>query len=216
MRPGDKRTPMGVVVAISGGGRTLANLLAREAQFAYKIVGVISSSPSCRGNVIAQQAGLPLFVGDFSPATGHQTAEQLRPWLEECGAKMIALGGFLKVFPLNHPLAARVVNIHPALLPKFGGRGMYGERVHAAVIAHGEKESGATIHQVNERYDEGRIMAQVVIAIAGDETPHSLAAKVFAAECDLYPQALHKIASGLLSCEAGFFSYHFTPSAEES
>ena len=221
-RQGDESARLRVVVALSGGGRTLTNLLARQKTLAYQIVGVISSSPSCRGNALAKEAGLPLFVGNF--CGGHTPAASgLHPglppagmdtWLAERGAGLIALCGFLKVFPLHHPLAGCVVNIHPALLPRFGGQGMYGMRVHEAVIAAGEKESGATIHQVTERYDEGRILAQATVALAPGETAHSLATKVFAAECDLYPQVLHKLALGELSLASGLFRYPFTPSNE--
>ena len=209
-------TPLRVAVALSGGGRTLANLLTAESRCGYKIVGVISSSSKCAGNMIAQKANLPLFIGNFSPSQSRTTSAQLGMWLDECRADLVALAGFLKIFPLNHRLGGCVVNIHPALLPKFGGPGMYGMHVHEAVIAGREKESGATVHVVNDRYDDGRKIGQVIVDVEEGETPHSLAAKVFAAECDLYPQVLHKISLGELTFEDGFFQYRFTPPQEES
>jgi phosphoribosylglycinamide formyltransferase-1 len=88
----------------------------------------------------------------------------------------------------------RIVNIHPALLPKFGGAGMYGRRVHEAVIAAGETESGATVHQVDDAYDRGAIIAQESVPVEPGDTPDSLAARVLTAEHRLYPRTLHALA----------------------
>jgi folate-dependent phosphoribosylglycinamide formyltransferase PurN len=111
----------------------------------------------------------------------------------------VALAGFLKIYPVKPDWAKRVVNIHPALLPKFGGKGMYGDFVHAAVLNAGERASGCTVHFVDDHYDEGRILAQATVEVLAGDTPETLAARVFAAECRLYPDALARIVRGELA-----------------
>jgi phosphoribosylglycinamide formyltransferase-1 len=108
----------------------------------------------------------------------------------------IALAGYLKRIPAPVVSAYRnrIINIHPALLPKFGGEGMYGMRVHEAVIAAGETASGATVHLVDEEYDRGPIVLQQSVPVAGDDTPEILAAKVLAVEHELYPEAIRLFA----------------------
>ena len=120
----------------------------------------------------------------------------LRAMLESHGVECIALAGYLKLVPreITERWRGRIVNIHPALLPKFGGAGMYGRRVHEAVIAAGERESGATVHQVDEAYDRGAIIAQERVPVEPGDTPDSLAARVLAAEHRLYPRTLDALA----------------------
>lgn len=112
---------------------------------------------------------------------------------------LIVLAGFLWKVPANL-LAAypdRIINIHPALLPKFGGKGMYGEHVHEAVIAAGEKESGITIHHVNDCYDEGAAIFQATCPVLPDDTPDTLAAKVHALEYAHFPRVIKEFADSL-------------------
>jgi folate-dependent phosphoribosylglycinamide formyltransferase PurN len=92
-----------------------------------------------------------------------------------------------------------MLNVHPALLPAFGGPGMYGARVHAAVLAAGARVSGPTVHFVSERYDEGAIVAQLPVPVRGDDTPESLAARVLAAEHRLFPWCVHLLTSGAIA-----------------
>lgn len=109
----------------------------------------------------------------------------------------IALAGFLQKVPdfLLHQFNYHIINIHPALLPKFGGKGMYGIKVHEAVINSRETESGITIHYVNEKYDDGEIILQKGIAIEETDTPHTLAAKVLVLEHEWYPKTIEQILS---------------------
>ncbi|MFW7380111.1 MAG: phosphoribosylglycinamide formyltransferase [Oligoflexus sp.] len=183
-----------IAVAISGKGRTLSNLLKEQEHHAYRVAGVISSSPNCAGNTIAKEAGIPIFVGDFSKGL---CADDLYTWLQQLHIQWIALAGFLKIFPLLPGFQNRIVNIHPALLPKFGGPGMYGMRVHQAVHQAMEQQSGATIHFVSEKYDEGPIIAQIPVNISG-LSPEAIADKVFQAECQLYPKVLDGLIKGSL------------------
>lgn len=112
---------------------------------------------------------------------------------------LLVLAGFLRLLPaeLVRAWPQRIVNIHPALLPKYGGKGMYGQRVHDAVIAAGEKESGITIHYVNERYDEGEHLLQVRCPVLPDDTPDTLAARIHALEHEHYPQLVEQLVSTL-------------------
>ena len=116
---------------------------------------------------------------------------------------LIVLAGYMKHIHERIIMAYRhrIVNIHPALLPKFGGHGMYGHHVHEAVIASGERISGATVHLVDEEYDHGRILLQRTLTLAADETPDSLAARVLQLEHQLYPDALRQIAQGHITLD---------------
>lgn len=105
---------------------------------------------------------------------------------------LIVLAGFLWKIPENllQHFAGKIINIHPALLPKYGGKGMYGHHVHKAVIEHGEKESGITIHYVNEKYDEGKVIFQASCLVSREETPESLAAKIQQLEHTHFPRVI--------------------------
>jgi phosphoribosylglycinamide formyltransferase-1 len=116
---------------------------------------------------------------------------------------LIVLAGYMK--KLGHKTLARyrgrVLNIHPALLPKFGGKGMYGSRVHEAVLASGDQETGVTIHLVDAEYDQGKILAQKTVPVKPDDTPESLGARVLAAEHEIYVATLQRIAKGEISLD---------------
>lgn len=186
-----------VAVGVSGGGRSLENLLRRPSPD-YRIAGVIASREDCRAVAIARDAGLPVFVGDFGPQGKAQTEVTLYEWLALHRIDLVALAGFLKIYPVRPEWTNRVVNIHPALLPKYGGKGMYGNHVHAAVLQCGDLFSGATVHFVDGRYDEGRIIARARVEVRPGDTVETLAARVFQAECELYPKILSQLARGEL------------------
>ena len=129
---------------------------------------------------------------------GEGLAAAILAVLRRHGVEVICLAGYMKKLGAE-VLAAyegRILNIHPALLPKFGGQGMYGMRVHEAVLAAGERESGATIHLVNEEYDRGRVLAQEKVAVPAGDTPETLQQRVLAVEHRLYPATLVRIAAG--------------------
>ncbi len=130
-------------------------------------------------------------------------AQELLRQLAARGVELICLVGYMKKIP-NDVICAyrnRILNIHPALLPKFGGKGMYGIHVHEAVLAAGEKETGVTIHLVDEVYDDGRIVAQRRVPVNPDDTPESLQQRVLEIEHQLYPETVARIASGELRLE---------------
>jgi phosphoribosylglycinamide formyltransferase 1 len=196
--------PVRLAVLLSGSGRTLQNFLDRIADGSLKarVVTVISSRPGVYGLERAAQAGVPAVVVDrrkfddiesFSRAV---TAE-----LHAADAELIALAGFLSMYRIPDEYAGRVINIHPALLPSFGGKGFYGDRVHRAVLEHGCKVSGATVHFADNEYDTGPIIAQRTVPVREDDDPHTLADRVFEAELKAFPEAINLFAEGRLRVE---------------
>lgn len=117
--------------------------------------------------------------------------------LEEHGVDFVVLAGFLARVPeaILHVYPGRIINIHPSLLPKFGGKGMYGNRVHEAVLAAGEVESGITIHYINEHYDEGDVIRQVRCPVLPEDTPEELACRIHALEYEVYPEVIEQLLS---------------------
>ncbi|MBP9708468.1 MAG: hypothetical protein KBD78_12560 [Oligoflexales bacterium] len=189
-----------IVVAVSGAGRSLENLIlySKMPDAAFEIVGVISSKIACRAESVAQNENIPLLRGDFSKHD-KKLAIATDSFLSKTKAGLIVLAGFLKPFPVLPQFQNKTINIHPALLPKYGGKGMYGMKVHAAVFANHEKTTGATVHLVNEEYDKGQIIAQIVFDIKSDDSAEIIANKVFECECLLLPFIISKIARKELS-----------------
>jgi phosphoribosylglycinamide formyltransferase-1 len=171
-------------VLLSGTGRTLQNLLDRVADGRLRatIAGVGSDRADAFGLQRALEHGLD--------GRHLKDASSTWSWLAELDCDLVVLAGYLRLLPLDPDFEGRVLNIHPALLPKYGGKGMHGERVHAAVLASGDPESGCTVHLCNERYDDGRILLQARVPVLPGDTPSTLAARVFVAECEAYPAAI--------------------------
>jgi phosphoribosylglycinamide formyltransferase-1 len=132
-----------------------------------------------------------------------ELADAMLEVLKKNHAEFIALAGYLKKIPAHviRQYRNRIINIHPALLPSFGGEGMYGHHVHEAVIARGEKVSGATVHLVDEEYDRGPMILQKTVDVMPDETPDSLAEKVLKVEHEIFPLALKAFAEGRVKVE---------------
>jgi len=130
--------------------------------------------------------------------------DDLGTLLAEHRVTLIALAGFLRLVPVDvvRGFRGRIVNVHPALLPKFGGPGMYGAKVHAAVLAAGETVSGPTVHFVDEEYDRGAIIAQQPVPVLANDTVDALAARVLAAEHQLYPACVSAVVSGAVHLDA--------------
>jgi phosphoribosylglycinamide formyltransferase-1 len=190
-----------VAVFISGGGSNLQALIdaAKCGLLAADIVLVVSSRRDAFGLQRAAREKIDTFVFKAKKyGSDDEAASALLKRLREHEAEYIALAGYLKLLPSEVVRAYpdRIVNIHPALLPKYGGKGMYGHRVHEAVLAAGDRESGPTVHVVNEIYDDGRILDQVRVPVYEDDTAESLAERVLAQEHKLYPRALNKLIKG--------------------
>ena len=133
----------------------------------------------------------------------HSDVSTIQALLASLRIECIALAGYLKFVPgeITRAWRGRLLNVHPALLPAFGGPGMYGLRVHAAVIASGATVSGPTVHFVDEQYDHGPIIAQSHVPVLAGDTPHSLAARVLDAEYQLYPRTIVAVAVGTIRLE---------------
>ncbi len=184
---------MRLVVCISGGGTTLQNLIDRiaDGRLVAKIVAVIASNPDAFGIERAQRAGIPVQIVERAGG-GH--SERLFATIREYDPDFVCLAGWLNLIRIPADYAQRVLNVHPSLLPAFGGKGMYGHRVHEAVLAYGAKVSGCTVHFADDTYDTGPILVQRAVPVHDSDTPEQLAKRVFAAECEAYPEALQKLA----------------------
>lgn len=192
-------SPLRLVVLISGGGTTLRNLIEqiRAGRLDARIERVISSTPMAYGLQIAAEAGIPGEVVAWrSYADDDSASEQLFERCRQINPHLVVCGGFLKKLVVPRDFENRVVNIHPSLIPAYCGHGYYGRRVHEAVLAAGEPVSGCTVHFVDNEYDHGPIIAQRQVPVMPGDTPESLAARVFEAECDLYPDVLRRYARG--------------------
>ena len=188
---------------ISGGGRTLLNFLDRISvgDLTAEVVGVVASS-DCAGVERARAAGLDVRVVARKDYHGVETfSAAVTAAVQDTDPELIALAGFLHLWRFPATYAARVMNIHPALLPSFGGEGMYGRHVHEAVLAAGCKVSGCTVHFCDQRYDTGPIIVQRTAPVLESDTPDTLAARVFEQECIAYPEAINLFAAGRLRVE---------------
>lgn len=191
--------PWRLGVLISGSGRTLENLLdviARGGMDA-EVVCVVSSRAQVRGVEIAREAGVPVSVisrKQFPDVSLRSCAvyDAVAPF----EADLLLLAGYLHQLIVAPDWTGRMLNIHPALLPQAepyaAGRGLYGERVHAAVLAHGDEVSGATVHVVTDDIDSGPPVLQCEVPALPNDTPATLGARVFDAECELYPEAIRR------------------------
>lgn len=191
----------------SGGGTNLQAIMDAIAEGRLDAEIVLAVSNNSRSGAIrrAQAAGIP--TAHLSGAT-HPDPDALDAAMADAlanrGAELVALAGYMKMLG-PRTLARfrnRVLNVHPSLLPKFGGRGMYGERVHAAVLAAGERETGVTVHLADGEYDRGAIVAQSRVPVLPDDTPASLAARVLEREHVFYPQTLIGVADGEIDLDA--------------
>jgi formyltetrahydrofolate-dependent phosphoribosylglycinamide formyltransferase len=189
--------PLRLAVLISGAGSTLANLIERIRDGRLRgaeIVLVISSRGAVRGVEIARQASLPVkIIRPIDFADEQAFSEAITAAVDQAEAHLVVMAGFMRYWRLPPRWQGRVLNIHPALLPRFGGRGMYGQHVHAAVLAAGERESGCTVHLVDLQYDHGPIVAQRRVPVLPGDTPDTLAERVQAAERELYPEVVQTV-----------------------
>jgi formyltetrahydrofolate-dependent phosphoribosylglycinamide formyltransferase len=187
--------PMRVAVAVSGRGSNLDALLRTLAPGrTAEVVLVLSNRPEAGGLDVARARGIPTVVLHDST-----DAEAWLDALERAHAELLVLAGYLRLVPpaVVARWRGRIINVHPALLPAFGGPGMYGRRVHEAVLRSGATESGASVHLVDEVYDRGQVLAQERVPVLPGDTPETLAARVLAVEHRLLPAVV------LAAAEAG-------------
>ncbi|HVZ24711.1 MAG TPA: phosphoribosylglycinamide formyltransferase, partial [Sediminibacterium sp.] len=193
-----KLQPARVCIAIfaSGTGSNAARIMERlQNHPSARVALVVCNKPGAGVIGIAEKAGIPVLLIEkerFFKGDAYLSE------LEKAHIQWIVLAGFLWKVParLVNAFPGHLINIHPALLPKFGGKGMYGQHVHAAVIAAGEKESGITIHYVNEHFDEGAPIFQAKCPVSPEDTPESLAAKIHQLEHRYFPEIVEKLVTG--------------------
>jgi phosphoribosylglycinamide formyltransferase-1 len=201
---------MKLAVLISGSGRTLKNFidLVAEDQLPVDIRLVISSAARAGGLRFAEEAGISTLVvrrQDFAAGPMGDTAygDAVFGPCRNAGVDYVAMAGFLKLAPVPPDFAGRVVNIHPALIPAFCGPGMYGQRVHQAVLDAGVRVTGCTVHFVDNEYDHGPIIWQQPVPVFDDDTADTLAKRVFEVEKEAYPHVLRLLAAGRITLEGG-------------
>lgn len=195
-----KKTKVKLGVLISGGGSNLQAIIDACASGILKdiaeVVVVISNKADAYGLQRARQHEIPaVFVDRKKFADGAAYSEQLIKELQIYNVELVCLAGFLLKLEPNFVQAFRgkILNIHPALLPKFGGKGMYGHHVHEAVVIAGEKESGATVHHVDDEYDHGTVVIQRSVPVMPGDTPDALAKRVLEVEHQIYPEAIRTV-----------------------
>ena len=179
-----------VAVLVSGGGTNLQALIDKEKSGELaesKIVRVIASKDTAYALQRAADAGIETSVA--------KTQEEVLRQLEECGAELVVLAGYMSVLApeVIEKFRNRIINIHPSLIPKYCGKGFYGMRVHRAVIEAGEKESGATVHFVDEGVDTGKIILQETVPVMEGDSPEDLAARVLETEHRILSEGLNKV-----------------------
>lgn len=196
--------PIRLAVLLSGGGTTLQNLLDRiaDGRLDARVVAVVSSSAAALGVQRARAAGIPTTVVERKACTSREEfSNRIFDACRAGTADLVCMGGFLQLVSVPPDFANRVMNIHPALIPAFSGKGFHGSFVHRAALEAGVKFSGCTVHFADNEYDHGPIILQRVVPVEDDDTPESLAARVFAAECEAYPEAIRLFAEGKLRVE---------------
>lgn len=189
-----------VAVFASGSGTNLQALLDHEEEGArYRIEVVVSDRPGAGALRRAESAGRDAAVVPVADREPGTVADEMLTLLEHHGVRAIFLAGYLKLVPVPvvERYRRRILNIHPALLPSFGGKGMYGMHVHRAVLRSGARVTGATVHFVDEEYDTGSILVQWPVPVRADDTPESLAARVLRVEHLIYPPAADHLGEAL-------------------
>ena len=185
-----------IAIFASGSGSNTENIIRyfRENE-AIQVSLVLSNRSDAYVLERAHRLGVPCNV---FPKEDWVAGDEILAVLQEYHIDFVVLAGFLVRVPdlLLHAYPNKIINIHPALLPKFGGKGMYGNRVHEAVVAAGEKKSGITIHYINERYDEGNIVFQAVCPVLPTDSPEDVAKKVHALEYEHFPRVIERVLCG--------------------
>ena len=192
---------MRLAVLLSGSGTTLENILQRieKGELNASVEIVIGTKESAYGLVRARKRDIPAEVvnpSDFGGADDF--SRELAGVIDRYNADLVILAGFMFLFTIPERYEGRVMNIHPALIPAFSGKGYYGHHVHEAVLERGVKVTGCTVHFVDNVYDNGPIILQKTVEVKDDDTPGSLAERVQEAEREAYPEAIRLFSEGRL------------------
>jgi formyltetrahydrofolate-dependent phosphoribosylglycinamide formyltransferase len=193
-----------LAVFLSGSGTTLQNFIDRiaDGRLRAKLAVVVSSKADVLGLERAKKAGIPTAIVERKKcASVEEFSEKLFGHCRQAEAELVCMAGFLQLIRVPEDFIGRVMNIHPALIPAFCGKGFYGHHVHEAAIASGIKASGCTVHFADNEYDHGPIILQRAVPVLDDDTPDSLAGRVFEQECEAYPEAIRLFAEKKLRIE---------------
>lgn len=197
-------TPIRLAVLLSGSGTTLQNFLDRiaDGRLVARIMTVVSNKADAFGLERARKAGISTHVVDRKEAGSlGEFSRRVFASCRDADVDLVCLAGFMTLVEVPDDFLGRVMNIHPALIPAFCGKGYYGHRVHEAVLAYGAKVSGCTVHFADNQYDHGPIILQRTVPVLDDDTADTLAARVFEQECDAYPEAIRLFAESRLRIE---------------
>jgi len=192
---------MKIAVLLSGSGTTLENIFehVERGDLPVEVAVVVSSRADAYGIERAKKRGVPTHVLPRKRFTTlDEYTEAVFAPVRVSGAELVVFAGFMVQVGVPDDYQGKILNVHPALLPSFGGKGMYGHFVHEAVLEHGCKVSGCTVHLVNSEYDRGPIVMQKCVPVLEDDTPDTLAERVQAAEREIYPVAIRAFAEGRL------------------
>jgi len=196
--------PIKLAVLLSGGGTTLENIAERIEQDTLdaRVEVVIATRPDAYGLVRAQNHGIRTAVVERKTFDSTRSfSDALNARLDEYEVDLVCLAGFMVLWKMSDRYLGRVMNIHPALIPAFCGKGYYGHHVHSAVLEFGAKVSGCTVHFADREYDHGPIIVQKCVPVLDGDTPDALAERVFEKECEAYPEAIQLFAEGRLRIE---------------
>jgi formyltetrahydrofolate-dependent phosphoribosylglycinamide formyltransferase len=197
---------MNIGVFASGRGSNFQAILKAidDGRLPARVTLLVSNNSNAGALELARSQNIPaIHLSQKHYSSEDAYGEQLLELLTRNGVELIALAGYMKRIPTNVIVRFRnrILNIHPALLPAFGGPGMYGMHVHEAVLAAGAKVSGATVHIVDEEYDNGPIVMQKAVEVSSNDTPETLAAKVLSVEHEIYPKVLAAFAANRVHLE---------------
>jgi len=197
--PKPRHQPTRLAVLVSGGGTTLANLAQKieAGELDAELAVAVCSNRSACDKLTVRGLNLPIhLVSRKDHADTASFSRAVFDIVRDANADLVCLAGFLCLLSIPDDFLYRVLNIHPALLPAFGGKGMFGHHVHRAVLDAGCKVSGCTVHFADQTYDTGPILVQRTCPVLESDTPDTLAARVFEQECLAYPEAISLIAQG--------------------
>ncbi len=196
--------PIRLAVCVSGGGTTLQNLidLIRTRRLCAQIVQVVASRPRIGAIPRAEAAGIPLSLANRGAHSRTEFSTSVFDPIRHSRADLVILGGFLALLRIPSDYKGRVINVHPALVPAFCGKGFFGSKVHQAVLDAGVKVSGCTVHFADDAYDSGPIISQRTVPVVQGDTVETLSARVFQEECKALPEAIELYASGRLRVES--------------
>jgi phosphoribosylglycinamide formyltransferase 1 len=193
-----------LAVLLSGSGTTLENLFEKRdaGQLSADVAVVVSSRADAFGLERARKRSIPAFAIERKKfGSPKEFSEAIFSTIAPYKVDLIALAGFMSLLEISETYRGKVINVHPALLPAFGGKGFYGHKVHEAVLKHGCKIAGCTVHFVDDHYDQGPIVAQKAVPVLPEDTADTLAARVQAAEREVFPEAIQLFAEGRLKID---------------